>query len=163
MTKAREPLTFSLAISSIAELIGWKTAARVTRRAVRTVRHWSESDRRGLPTLDRAIALDRAFIAAGGGYAPILDSYARQLDVVVVDGAVCREAMAELVAIASRETGEAIALCIQALQPGASPAVVDRAIVETEEVAGIIPRMLGCLALLRRRNRAAREPMGENR
>ena len=163
MTKVRDPLSFALAITSIAELIGWKTAARITRRAVRTVRHWSESDRLGLPTLDRAIALDRAFIEAGGGYAPILDSYARQLDVVVLDGAVCRDALAELISIASRETGEAIALCIQALQPGATPAVIQRAIVETGEVVGVLPRLIARLTLLLPRNWAGREALGNSR
>lgn len=163
MTKVRDPLTFSLAITTITGLIGWKAAARVTRRAVRTVRHWSESDKRGLPTLDRAIALDRAFIEAGGGYAPILESYARQLDLAVVDGAVSRAAMAELVALASRETGEAIAHCIQALQPGASAAVIQRAIVETEEAAPLFPRLIGLLTSLLPGNRARREAMGETR
>jgi hypothetical protein len=160
MTKLRAPLSFSLAITTIAGSIGWKSAARVTRRAVRTVRHWSESDRRGSPTLDQAIALDRAFIQAGGGYAPILQSYARQLDVAMIESVACRNALAEDIALASRETGDAIGHCIQALRPGASIAEIRRAIIETEEASGFFPRVIGRFKALLPGNGAATEEWG---
>lgn len=163
MTKLRAPLSFSLAITTIAERIGYKSAASITGRALRTIRHWSDSDRRGTPTLDRAIALDRAFIDAGGGYAPILESYARQLDVALVDAVACRTALAEDVAAASRECGDAIAHCIQALRPGATPAEILRAIVETEEADAIWPRVIGRLKALQPGNGAGREANGESK
>ncbi|WP_288804086.1 hypothetical protein [uncultured Novosphingobium sp.] len=162
MTKVRAPLTFSLAVTTVVGRIGWKAAGSITRRAVRTVRHWSESDKHGSPTLDQAIALDRAFILAGGGYAPILESYARQLDVAMVDASGCREALADDVAAVSRETGDAIGHCIQALQPGATPAQIYRAIAETEEADAIFPRLIGRLKALLPGNGAGREATGVN-
>lgn len=148
MTKLRDPLSFGLAIRTVADAIGNKRAAVIVGRAVRTVQHWSESDRLGTPSLDQAIALDRAFIAAGGGYAPILESYARQLQSDLPDQAACRAELAHDVALASREAGDAISHCIEALQPGASPATINRAIAETEEVDALMPRLLGRLKAL---------------
>lgn len=163
MTKIRDPLTFSLAIKIVAEGIGWNLVADATRRAERTVRLWSESDKNGTPTLDQAIALDRAFLAAGGGYAPILESYIRQLDVSLLELIACRAALADDVANVSREIGEAISFCIMAAQPGASPAVIQRAIVETEEADALLPRLLGRLKSFMPGNGAARETMGNHR
>lgn len=163
MTKTRDPLSFSLAIWTICGRIGWEEAGRITNRAERTVQHWSESDNNGTPTLDQAIALDRAFIEAGGGYAPILESYARQLDVALTGNVASRAAMADAIAIASRETGEAIGFCIQAMQPGASLAMIDRAIAEIEEADDMYPRLIGGLKSLRHGNGAAQEAMGEYR
>lgn len=163
MTKLRAPLSFSLAVTTVAGLIGWQEAARITGRAVRTVRHWSESDRHGVPTLDQAIALDSAFIAKGGGFAPILESYARQLDVAMVDVVGCRVGLAEDIAMASRETGDAIGHCIQALQPGATPAQIQRAIVETEEADALFPRLIGRLKALLPGTGAGHAARGEYR
>jgi hypothetical protein len=160
VTKLRAPLSFSLAITTVAGQIGWRPAAAATRRAVRTVRHWSESDRHGTPTLDQAIALDRAFIEAGGGYAPILESYVRQLDVAMTNAVACRVALAEDIAMASRETGDALGHCIAALQPGASPTTIYRAIAETEEVDALFPRLLGRLKALLPGNGVGREDNG---
>lgn len=159
----RAPLSFALAIRTVVELIGMKRAAHIAGRAVRTVQHWSDSDKKGLPTLRQAIAFDRAFLAAGGGYAPILESYARQLDVDLVDQAACRTALADDIALVSREAGDAIGHCIAALQPGASPAMIYRAIVETEEVDAALPRLLGRLKGLLPGNWARREATGEIR
>ncbi|MEE4451482.1 hypothetical protein [Novosphingobium resinovorum] len=160
MTKVRAPLSFSLAITTVCGRIGWKAAAKITGRSVRTVRHWSESDQRGTPTLDQAIALDRAFVEAGGGYGPILECYALQLDVAMVDPVACRAALAEEIALASRETGDALGHCIAALQPGASPTTIYRAIAETEEVDALFPRLLGRLKALLPGNGVGREVTG---
>ena len=145
MTKLRAPLTFSQVITCIAGRIGWKEAARLTRRAMRTVRHWSESDRRGLPTLDRALALDRAYLEAGGEYPPILESYARQLDIALMPSIACRAALANDIAAAAREAADAVACAIQVTQPGISEAVVHRAIAETEESGTATTRLLSRL------------------
>ncbi len=160
MTKTRAPLSFSLAITTVAGVIGWQTAARITRRSVRTIRHWSESDRHGAPTLDQAIALDRAYVAAGGAMAPILASYMLQMDVAAVDPVACRTALAEDIALLSRETGDAISHCIQALQPGSTPAEIYRAIAETQEADAVIPRLLGRLKALLPGNGAGAEARG---
>jgi hypothetical protein len=163
MTKLRTPLSFSRAITTIAAAIGWEAAAKVTGRSVRTVRHWSESDRHGTPTLDQALALDRAFIAAGGDHGPILSSYGLQLDVALVDAVACRTALAEDIAATTRETGDAISHCIQALHPGATPAQIYRAIAETEEADALFPRLLGRLKALLPGTGAGREATGEMR
>ncbi|WBQ17831.1 hypothetical protein [Sphingobium yanoikuyae] len=145
MTKVRAPLSFSFAITTAIGLLGWDAAGRITRRANRTLRHWSESDKKGTPTLDQAIALDRAFIEAGGGFAPILESYARQLDVALAPSMACHAALGEDIAAVSRETADAIGASIQIIQPGASPTAVHRAIAETEEAGVRLTRLLGRL------------------
>ena len=145
MTKPRASLSFALAITSVVGLIGWTDAARITRRAVRSVRHWSDGDRNITPNLAQAIALDRAFIEAGGGYAPILESYARQLDVTLSASSACRAALGDDIAAFSRETADAIGASIQVIQPGASPTTVHRAIAETEEAGAKVARLLGRL------------------
>ncbi len=162
MTKLRAPLSFSQAITLIAGTIGWKQAARITRRSVRTVRHWSESDRRGSPTLDQAITLDRAHLAAGGDYPPILESYARQLDVHLLATMACRAVLADDIATAARETADAIACSIQVTQPGTAPAVIHRAIVEAEESSGAVLRLLARLkSFLPGNSATAFQPGGE--
>lgn len=161
MTKLRAALSFGLAIRTVVDLVGTKRAAHIVRRAVRTIQHWSDSDRRGLPTLDQAIALGRAFIAAGGGYAPILESYQRQIETSLGNQVACRAALADDIALASRETGDALGHCIQALQPGATRAVIHRAILETEEVDALIPRLLGRLTALLPGNGIGAEATGE--
>lgn len=144
MTKVREPLSFALAINTVAGLIGWEETARITDRAVRTVRAWSES-KHGIPTLAQAIELDTAYMQAGGQNAPLLESYARQLDVAFADVSGGHAALALEIANASREAGEAISFCIQAMQPGATPAMFTRAIREAEEADASWPRVIGRL------------------
>lgn len=161
MTKARAPLSFPRAIGTAVGLIGLEVAARLCRRAKRSLRHWMDPDRGVTPSLAQAIALDRAFIAAGGGYAPILESYARQLDAALADGFGCRIALANDIAAASKETGEAIAFAIQALQPGATPGTIRRALSEVEEALPLMPRVLGHLASLLPGKRAAQLSTGE--
>lgn len=161
MTKVRAPLSFSLAITTAVGVIGWDRAAALTRRAKRTVRHWSESDRKGTPTLDQAFALDRAFMEQGGGFPPILESYARQLDVALANSLGCRIALANDIALASRETGEALAFCIQAIQPNATPAMIHRAIMEAEEAQPLFSRILGHLKSMLPGNGAGQRSAGE--
>ncbi|MEJ2411251.1 MAG: hypothetical protein P8Y48_18630 [Novosphingobium sp.] len=163
MTKVRDPLTFAAAIDCVLDHIGKAVASRATNRAPRTLEHWSDSTNEGLPALDKALALDRAYLDAGGGYAPILESYARQLGVVVVARDNLHAVLADCIATASREMGEAISHCIVAMQPGASPAEVRRAIAETEEADDVMPRLLGLLKSLLPGNGAAHDAMGNNR
>lgn len=161
MTKVRAPLSFALAITSICGLIGWTEAARITRRAVRSVRHWSDGDRNITPSLAQAIALDRAYIAAGGGFAPILESYARQLNVTLAPALACHAALGDDIAAVSRETADAIGASIQIIQPGASPTAVHRAIAETEEAGVHMTRLLGRLKSFLPGNGAALGRTGE--
>lgn len=161
MTKLRAPLTFAAAIHIIADLIGYAECARLTDRADRTVREWSDSDKTPLPTLEQAFALDAAFMDAGGGYAPILESYQRQVDVARSEPVACRELLAHHLGAASREFGDAWAHCLQALQPGATPAMIHRAIVEIEEADGQLPPILGLLQALLLGNGIGSEATGK--
>jgi hypothetical protein len=160
MTKLRDPLSFSLAITTAVGLIGWEAAARLTGRARRTVRHWSESDRKGTPTLDQAMAIDRAFLEKGGAYPPILQSYARQLNLVMLPMDACTAELAADIAAMSRETAEAIADALMVMQAGASPAVVDHAIAELEEASVSGLRLLARLRSFLPGNRAAQRHAG---
>lgn len=145
MTKPKAPLSFSLAIATAVGPLGWEAAAKITRRATRTVRHWAESDRRGTPTLDQAIALDRAYIEAGGDFPPILASYARQLDVTLAATRACRDALADDIAAVSTETADAVSTALMVMKPGATPTAVHHAIAETEEASVRVTRLLGRL------------------
>lgn len=162
MTKLRAPLSFSLAITTAVGLIGWEKAAKITRRSKRAVRYWSESDKASLPTLDQAIALDRAFMAAGGGFAPILESYARQLDISLLDTLACREALADDIAQATQESADAISSSIHVTLPGASPTEIYHAIKETEEASGAMNRLLTRLKSFLPGNGAAQRITGES-
>jgi hypothetical protein len=162
MTKLRAPLSFSLAITTAVGLIGWDQAARLTRRSKRAVRYWSESDKASLPTLDQAIALDRDFLARGGGFAPILESYARQLDISLVDTLACREALADDIAQVSLESADAISSSIHVTLPGASPTEIYHAIKETEEASGAMNRLLTRLKSFLPGNGAAQGISGES-
>ena len=142
MTKVRAPLTFALAITTAVGLIGWEHTAKITRRSKRAVRYWSESDKTSLPTLDQAMALDRAFMEAGGGFAPILESYARQLDISLLDTLACRASLADDIAQVTEESAGAISSSIHVMLPGASPTEIYHAIKETEEANGAMNRLL---------------------
>jgi hypothetical protein len=161
MTKLRAPLSFSLAITTAVGLIGWDQAARLTRRSKRAVRYWSESDKASLPTLDQAMALDQDFLARGGGFAPILESYARQLNISLVDTLACREALADDIAQVSLESADAISSSIHVTLPGASPTEIYHAIKETEEASGAMNRLLTRLKSFLHSNGAAQGTAGE--
>lgn len=162
MTKVRAPLTFSLAITTAVGLIGWDIAAKITRRSKRAVRYWSESDKASLPTLDQAIALDRAFIAHGGGFAPILESYARQLNVALVGTHACRAGLAHDIARATQEAADAISSSVHVTLPEPSQAEIYHAIKETEEASGAMNRLLTRLKTFLPVNGVGQRPSGES-
>ncbi len=132
MTKARDPSTFEDAILRIVDRIGWAAAADAVGKGERVVRNWSDPDMDRQPTIDEAMALDAAYLSAGGGEPPLMAVYGRRLDRLVQAPA----NSAVLVASSQRaaiEAGQAIAALMAAAQPGASDrdiAIADR---ETEE------------------------------
>lgn len=142
MTKPRAPLTFARAITTVAGHLGWQETAKIAGRSDRTVRLWSESDQATTPTLAQAVALDRAFIQAGGGFAPILESYARQLDVQLAKSMACHAALAADIATATVETADAISSSIHAMQMDAAAARIHHAIAETEDASSALQRLL---------------------
>lgn len=156
MTKPRNPLCFSAAVMDIIDRIGLNAAKSATGRGERMVGYWSESDMPALPNLDQAVALDRAFMAAGGTYPPLLQHYARQLDAVMIPATACTAALAADVAAISRETAEAIADALAVMQPGATPAVIDHAIAEATEASALFAPFIARLSSFLPGNRAGR-------
>ena len=58
MTKVRSPLTFELALTKVAAVIGWPRVAEVCGQAERTVRNWSDVDTSARVNMDAALRLD---------------------------------------------------------------------------------------------------------
>lgn len=134
MTKARPALTFAQAITRIAGEIGWPRTAEIVGRAERTVRLWSEPDQGGTPTLEQALALDTAYVAAGGSGAPLLDSYALQMGVQVTADQACYRALAADLGRLAKEHGDATEATLAVLAPGVPETKIHRAIAEQEDV-----------------------------
>ncbi|WP_121120075.1 hypothetical protein [Croceibacterium ferulae] len=163
MTKVRDPYDFPKAIQTIGKLIGWDVAGAMFGVTGRAVEFWGDDDKGTLPTLAQAFALDAAYVAAGGNYAPILESYARQFDAKLVQAVACRLLLARDVAELARESGKAMSECIAALDPNATPAQLKKALTEIEQVDAIIPRIAGRIKALLCGNGAAPEiTEGEN-
>lgn len=145
MTKARQPLTLEDAITRVAARIGWAEAGEAVGKVDKVVRNWSDPDMAREPTFSEMLALDAAYLRAGGGEPPILTAYARLLncqDLVPADAA----QLAEITGKAARETGEALAALIAASQPGASQTervIATREVSESIEVLTHGLRVLG--------------------
>lgn len=131
MTKAREPSTFEDAILRIVDRIGWAAAADAVGKGERVVRNWSDPDMDRQPSIEDALALDKAYRSAGGGDPPpMLAVYLTLIDrhqAPVADAA----EIAAATGAAAKEMGEAIAAAVAASQPGAdgrTRAVADKEI-----------------------------------
>lgn len=142
MTKRRAPLSSGETLRTVADLIGWKQAARICRRAERTLYDWSDEDVTTGITLDAAHALDSAFLAAGGGYPPFLSlqKVRRRRDRALA--LPCRRGPIARAAIAASEAGEAVSAQILAYAPDASRADRIRARHETEQAIAALGHTL---------------------
>ncbi len=151
MTKVRPPLSFESALAKVAGQIGWDTIARMFGKSERTVRAWSETEIPASVSMDKALALDAAFAAAGGDGAPFLSVYALRLQADTIAAQASSEELARKTVAAIKEGGEAHAALVAATRPGATPA--DRAIAE-KEVVEAVDALTNTLATLRagRRN-----------
>ncbi len=164
MTKARAPLTFEQAIALIGGTIGFDVAGAAVDRSDRTVYDWSDPTKPGLPTPIQCVALDRAYIAGGGKEgAPILESYALQVEVALQDSRACTLALAEDIANAARESADAIAASVLVAHPGAAPAAIYRAIAESEDACGTFARVIARLKSFLPGNRADQERSGDQK
>lgn len=120
MTKAREPSTFEDAILRVVDRIGWAAAADAVGKGERVVRNWSDPDMDRRPDIEEALALDKAYQAAGGGDPPpMLAVYLTLIDRHQARAADPAE-IAIATGLAAKESGEAIAAAVIASQPGAS-------------------------------------------
>lgn len=133
MTLARDALTFPKAVSTIAALIGYPQMAVIVGRSQRLVRKWSHPTASAHPTVAQGVALDAAYVEAGGGSAPISETYLQLLDREISDRVANRLALNVAIATAAKESGEAIAAALAVTQPGAGPREVHRAETEVEE------------------------------
>lgn len=134
MTKLRPPLSFELALTKIAGVIGWDASARIADTATSTVRAWSDQDVAAGVRLDAALKLDAAYLAAGGeAPAPMLQCYITRLEAETAEATACKIELARCAGEAAREGGEAVAAVIAAAQPGACDRTIARAELETEE------------------------------
>lgn len=123
MTKSRAPLTVENAVFKVLGLIGAERAAEVTGRGSDYVRSLSDPDTRYRVTVEDAIKLDLAFIAAGGDGTPILSTYELLLEAGVTAFGNSAELAARTLA-AIKEGGEANHALVAATLPGAD--AVDR-------------------------------------
>ena len=83
MTKVRPPLTIDAALARIAGQLpdGWREMAATVDRHESTVRAWGDHDKPDHIPFPAAIALDIAFVRAGGEGRPLFEVYALLVDV----------------------------------------------------------------------------------
>jgi len=81
---ARKPGTYAAAITRALGYLSPEIAAAAVGKSEGLVRRWSHPDDDTLPSLEQAEALDRAYVAAGHGPAPILAVYAERVSAVGV-------------------------------------------------------------------------------
>ena len=154
MTKLRDPLTFELAITRIAGLIGWKRCGEILSVAERTIRNWSDPDTAAAISLDKALLLDEAYARAGGEGSPLLECYALRLEVCLADHGATAAAITRLAAAAAKEGGEAIAALIEAAQAGDDDKLFAIAERELEESIAAKNAALSCVRAARKRETA---------
>ena len=142
MTKARTPLTIPHAVTKIVGVLGAPTSARVVGRSERRIYKWMDPDSDLAPSLPQAIALDAAYRAAGGDGAPLYEVYADLLGEEVALHAACQLRLADDLARASREFGEAAEATIAVIKPNAGEREVHRALAEAEEAHGATGALL---------------------
>jgi hypothetical protein len=133
MTKHRAPLSYDRAIARIAALIGYDEMARVTGRAVRTVRNWGDPDTGESCPIACAEALDLAFVTAGGDGRPMAETLLRRLDLAAQDRFADRAALGRSTQTLAKEMGEALAASIAAARESATPCDLTAAAREIEE------------------------------
>lgn len=156
MTKRRIPGTWPAAVTQIAEHLGVRHAARAAGVGERTIYKWSDPDMATTPTLAQAVALDRAYIAAGGAAMPLLECYGRMVDPAAADPAACPHALVIEIAEVAREAGEAVSFSLIASQPDVSRAAMLRAMQETHEAAQAVSSLSRRLRSIFRRGAGPR-------
>ncbi|MGW8136877.1 hypothetical protein ACWGNZ_14855 [Sphingomonas zeae] len=146
MTQLRAPRTYAEAITRVAGVIGWDEICRLTGRALRSARYWSQTNCTTVPSIVQAQTLDAAYIAAGGQGSPFLDAFEFQLGIQVQRQEACTRELLSEIAVASKEAGDAIAAAIRITQSNPSPLDVHRALAEVEQSAGAFDALMRRLA-----------------
>lgn len=141
MTKPRIPDSFPDAMCKVLAQLGRERAAAVVGKSESAVYEWSNPNSGTLPSLLEALALDTAHRLAGGEDAPFRDAFSHQLNIEVDQQDACRR---ELIRDSVEFIGEASdlqAALFIAVQPGASPLDLHRALVEATQVGGVVARI----------------------
>lgn len=135
MTKHRAPLSIDAALARIAGQLedGWKTMAEITGRERRTVQNWGDPDTPESVPINFAIALDLAYLAAGGSGTPIFEAYAHKLEQAEAANFADRYDLLRRAQAVAKETGEANSAILGAAQPNASAADKRAALTEITE------------------------------
>lgn len=142
MTKPRVPLTVPHAVTKVVGLIGAAAAAEAADRSTRMVYNWMDPDSDDAPTVLQAMALDLAYRAAGGDGAPIFELYAELLGEHYAQLAACQMQLADDLAIASKEFGEAAEATIAVVKPNAGPREIHHAMTQVEEAHSAVGTLL---------------------
>lgn len=147
MTKARAPLSIEAAIVRIAGVHddGFTDLARIVGRERRTVSNWSDPDTPEQVPVDCAIALDLAYLAAGGTGTPIFEAYALKLELADAERFGDRHQLLRHAQDVARETGEANAAIIGAAHPAATDADRARALAEATEARQALDQVIPLL------------------
>lgn len=146
MTQLRAPRTYAEAITRIAGAIGWPEVRRITGRADRSVRYWSEPNCKTVPPIDQAQALDAAYIAAGGAGAPFFDAFEFLLGQQIERQEACTRELLAKIAIATKECGEAMAAAMGVVSSNASPLNAHSAFAEVDQAARAIDALMRLLS-----------------
>ncbi len=134
MTALRDPDGCAHAVRRIEGQLGsFEAVAAVVGRSVGCVSDWASGKRTACPSWAQSIALDAAYRAAGGEGAPLYEAYGKQLDLSVKEITACHAALAEQLAEASREVGEALGAAMRLTVPGFSPDQARIADIELDE------------------------------
>ena len=142
MTHLRAPRTYAEAVTRIAGAIGWDRVASLTGRTERAARYWSQPNKKTVPSIAQAQALDAAYIAAGGQGSPYLEAFEFLLGVQIERQEACTRELLNEIATASKEFGEAMAAAIRVTQSNASPQDVFVAFAEVEQAARAIDALM---------------------
>lgn len=111
MTKRREPLTFQLALTKAAAILGgWETVAGICGVTPRAASNWSEPDTNAEIRLIDAERIDRACMAAGAAVPPFHQVYSLRLDLAGNEAP--QPCINRAAASTAKETGEAVAALI---------------------------------------------------
>lgn len=147
MTKLRAPLSVEQALSRIAGLIpdGYDGMSAIVDRTAGHIRAWGDPDREDQIPIDCAIALDLAYIEAGGEGAPIHEAYTHRLEMAALATFADGIALGRHAADTIRECGEAGEALVLAAQPGATPADRQKAEREVGEALEQLKRTFSVL------------------
>ena len=133
MTLARQPLTFPNAVTKISLVLGFAGMAKIVGRGERLVRKWSHPQSTAHPTVAQGVALDAAYVGAGGDCAPISETYLHLLDREICERVASRLELTAAAAKAVKETGEAVAAVLAVTHPNAGAREVHFAEGQLEE------------------------------